>query len=488
MERSLWLDPAMLALNLVDKSALELLGPLDWNQAAPAGFLLLSKWHGALFDYGEFSLTFLPWLFSVLALAGFLRLSVDVVELSWAPVAFVPFATSSTAVYYAGEFKQYSADLFVSVGLLLLTVRALGGRPARPWIIGWTVFSIAGLWLSHIAILVAAGTGVALLWQSWRQRAHVRDTVAGNLLVALHFVVLYWFQMRPAAGTDLFRYHGGAFARWKPSAGTLEWWADLATGYTQYPLGFEGSVWLPLLAMALGLSALARAETRTPASILLLPLLALFLASAAGRYPMTAGSHEVHSRFLLFTLPISLLLMGLGVRAATVRLARWLPVSHQRSGTAAAALGLAAALVLAQPSIRRIAAWPDFLQQEMRPLVAELRQERTADEVVYVYFAAVPAFRFYTRDQAIPFVAGEQNVSAADDMRKKLTAAEDRSRIFVVVAHDYSGVETQIIDLLRRHRYDVDRKAFPGAVLLAAEAPGNPKPATPRAADFVTEP
>jgi hypothetical protein len=42
MDRSLWLDPAMLALNVVDKSYRELLGPLDLNQIAPFGFLLVS--------------------------------------------------------------------------------------------------------------------------------------------------------------------------------------------------------------------------------------------------------------------------------------------------------------------------------------------------------------------------------------------------------------------------------------------------------------
>src|SRR4051812_4588535 len=42
-DRCLWIDESMLALNLLARSPAQLLEPLDWNQGAPVGFLMVAK-------------------------------------------------------------------------------------------------------------------------------------------------------------------------------------------------------------------------------------------------------------------------------------------------------------------------------------------------------------------------------------------------------------------------------------------------------------
>src|SRR4051794_12995091 len=65
--RSLWHDEAALAVNIVQRSFAELLEPLDFNQGAPIGFLMVQKALGATFGYEARVLRFVPFLCAVLS-------------------------------------------------------------------------------------------------------------------------------------------------------------------------------------------------------------------------------------------------------------------------------------------------------------------------------------------------------------------------------------------------------------------------------------
>ena len=57
--RSLWIDEARLALNIVNKSTIELLKPLEMNQVAPVGFLVTEKLFCSLFGYKDWVFVYL---------------------------------------------------------------------------------------------------------------------------------------------------------------------------------------------------------------------------------------------------------------------------------------------------------------------------------------------------------------------------------------------------------------------------------------------
>src|SRR5438067_8951608 len=70
-DRSLWLDELYLALNITSRSLPQLLQPLDHNQGAPVGFLMLQKLSTQVFGNSEYSFRLLPLLSGILSLLLF---------------------------------------------------------------------------------------------------------------------------------------------------------------------------------------------------------------------------------------------------------------------------------------------------------------------------------------------------------------------------------------------------------------------------------
>ncbi|MDX2435596.1 MAG: hypothetical protein QNL88_00985, partial [Acidobacteriota bacterium] len=307
--RSLWLDPAMLALNVVEKDVIGLLGRLDMNQAAPPGFLLVSKAMGSMFGYSEYSLYLAPCLFGVAAFLLFMRLSVAVLGPLRAPLAYLPMATCSTAIFYCGEFRPQSADLFSTVVVLLAAQAVLTTRWELPSIAVYVIVSLIAVWFSYAVVFVVAGSGFALVLISvfsGQPRSARRMTVA-FAIVMLHFLLLYLLHIRPSIGSDLYSANSAAFAPVVPTAsGQVWWWILAVSGYFRYPLGFDGFILVPLVGLITGIVvSLWSKKTALIATVIGMPMIALFVASGLGLYPITTGMHDVRARIVMFTVPIT---------------------------------------------------------------------------------------------------------------------------------------------------------------------------------------
>src|ERR1700686_4446208 len=98
--RSLWLDEAKLALNIVNRSFVQLFKPLDYGQGAPIGFLMLERSALHLFGSGEYALRLFPFLSGMISLLLFYQLAKQSVP-SAAPIAMGLFATSAPLIYYS---------------------------------------------------------------------------------------------------------------------------------------------------------------------------------------------------------------------------------------------------------------------------------------------------------------------------------------------------------------------------------------------------
>lgn len=159
--KSYWQDETSLALNILDRSPLELLGPLDHFQAAPPLFLLAVKGLTMMLSAPEFSLRLFPLISYLVSLVFLYRLArllfSDKPTLIY---IFSAFVFCVPVIYYSSELKQYMSDVMVTLILLYLTIY----RP-RQTTRKYVYLAVAGMiavFLSNIAPIILLTSGLWL--------------------------------------------------------------------------------------------------------------------------------------------------------------------------------------------------------------------------------------------------------------------------------------------------------------------------------------
>jgi hypothetical protein len=345
--RSLWLDEALLSLNVLDRSAARLVDTLDFDQLAPIGFVEGEKLVTHLFGASELSLRLLPLAFGLIALPVFALLAWRVAGAGGAAIASCVLACAPGAVYYASEVKQYSSDLAVAVVLLALGIALLdpGMTPRRRAVVA--VIGAVAIPFSTSSVFIAGGV-IATLAGRYLLR---RDRAS---LVAL-YPVLAWTAGALAFVLFTVARSGHLQAALAPpstGAGEARSFSSYSSSHLRVVRQLASAIWRsagypdsaperylhwPLVALALiGAIALAR---RRPAvsSMLVLPFAAVGLASALHRYP-------IFDRTVLFLVPSAILLFAEGAVVVASALRGGAP-------RRAAFVGVAAAVVVS-PLVR----------------------------------------------------------------------------------------------------------------------------------------
>jgi hypothetical protein len=385
--RSLWFDESLLAINVLDRSPAGLLEGLDFAQGAPLGFLVFVKLSASALGPAEWALRLVPLLAGLAALPLFYVVARRLLPPMGALVGLVLFASADGLIYYSSEFKQYSLDVAVAVGLLALLVTI---APAESWrrMLAFSACGAVGLWLSHPAVFVLGGIflglGVeALLDRRWDvlKRLAIVSTL---WLASFGVFVLFAYRGLSAlgsqlAGSDVFvrPFDGGLGLGWAQSlfgayAALLALPAEkslLANGTRGLfaALVVVGAVWLvrkkPAAALALGL-----------------PIVLMVMASQLGRYP-------VFARTALFTLPALVIFFAAGVTA----IARLLP---PKPGLVAATVISSVVLLSPLTTAAQHVADPRT-RQEIEPMLAVLASRWEPGDALYLHWGAQPAFRYY---------------------------------------------------------------------------------------------
>src|SRR2546425_11946082 len=75
VNRSFWLDESFLSINVIEKPFTKLFGPLQFNQAAPPGFLLVERLATDVFGRSEYVFRAFPLACGLVSIFLFVRLA-----------------------------------------------------------------------------------------------------------------------------------------------------------------------------------------------------------------------------------------------------------------------------------------------------------------------------------------------------------------------------------------------------------------------------
>ena len=169
-DKPLWWPEAALALNILRRSGWALLGPYDFHQAAPIGFVLITKAGTLLFGDSERVLRLPAFLFGLASLPLFYMAARAYVSQAAALLALAFFALSPSAIYWASTCKQYSSDLTFAIAALMLGSWLVRNPLTPRRAVAAALFGVVGMFFSFPLVFLLSGLAAGLAHDDMARR------------------------------------------------------------------------------------------------------------------------------------------------------------------------------------------------------------------------------------------------------------------------------------------------------------------------------
>lgn len=440
--RSLFVDEANIALNVLGRDFAGLAQPLDYFQAAPFGWLLLIKLATIVLGSSEQALRFVPLVAGVAALALFYPLSRRYLTPVGSLIGCVLLATTDPAIQWSVMVKPYSMDLLVAVAILLIATRTDWHDLSYSNVVYVAALGGLAIWFSYTAVFVLAAVG---LYALLRLRAPRRP----RQLIALAIVGAVWLLSFAGmfAGTlqDIMQvdylqdFWNPDFAPLPaPNLQAIDALFETFNSVFKDPVGVPAESGGSVLYL-LGLVALL---IRLPQEVVLLagPILIAYFVSTARLYPFS-------DRLLLFSVPSFHLLIASGVEriSAGVRRLGWLPV--------VALIGL---LLYSPVRLGVSRGVHPRGYEEIRPVTEYVLEKFRPTDGLYIYYGAATPWQYYLGRYAATDIQYDLGTMARDNpgtYLEEVSSYQGRERVWFVFTHIYEGAAgNEELLILRRLR------------------------------------
>jgi hypothetical protein len=383
--RSITLDESFVSLNVARHSARGLLGQLDWNSAAPVGFLELDKLLTSTLGVSEYVLRAPAFVAALASVLMFARLAQRVASSPTSVLAAVVFAVLAFPLSYAAIAKPYAFDVLAATALWLATVNVLAQPGKITWIISLGVVGVLAPVFSYASVFNVAATSAVLLGMSF-ERAVSRD-----VRIRFRALVGVWAVLFVLA----YLWHHSSFAQLQGSFGSGQLSSEQSfrdvLGAIRIVLGVStegthvGGIVAGIAAAAAafflvyGGVALAQRAWQI-AALVVLPGVFAAIGSAAALYPVVP-------RTMLFLVPGLALALATGVVAFST--------GRHRTVRRVIAVGLLLTITVSELSAVAGVFRPAYPDAGMKPVLTKLASEKERDTTTYFGYAAQYPLAFY---------------------------------------------------------------------------------------------
>lgn len=394
VNRSLYHDEALLARNINDLSFSELTGVLEFNQAAPFGFLWLTKSVVNVFGDPEYSFRVIPLLAGIASIFLFYKILKYFFKPPFLLIALAFFVFNNQMIFYSISFKQYGIDVFVGLLICLGFLRCLpsvshplnGGLSDRP---GALFFGISGAILvcfSQPSIFFLASAGLVLAFKYLKNRdwKNFQKLSFAGILWLLSFGIYFFIFLRPNLANDFLQnYHTQYYMPltfWE--AESWAWYFENFVGIFENP----GDIHFNILGAIFGFIGIIFGIWKKDEKyiFLLLPILFAFGASAFGKY-------SVIPRLMLFAAPALIIFWVKGIEIFYQKLNEFLPKYSMQI-----VLILSGILMLQSflNSAIHQTAKPKRIEN-IKALLSHVESEKQPDDILYLYYHSEAQFGYY---------------------------------------------------------------------------------------------
>lgn len=402
--RCLWLDEAMLALNILERDYSEFFRPETYGtklngiiavQVVAPLFMSFQKSIVWIVGNSEMTLRFFPFLCGVLSLILFHQYTGYYLKTRGRLIALFLFAISNKLIYYSSELKQYSVDVFFVLLILCVTLKILRDRSFL-LVSVLTILGAVSIWISHAVLIVLPVTGLVLLFSSLRKKGRIRviAVLCMDIVWCLSMAMLYFVALRGGVhSSDMLCWHHELFI--PITAGIRacgHWLIDRYLHVLINPLAWSrpGALYLAFWPTMLLLIGCVRLRKGLKGFLLWGPIVVALILSAMKKYPFGG-------RMILFLVPIFVVYAAAGMES----LLQMVSVKSPRIRIIMSTIIIVPLLIypVAYSAYRFIIPYD---RENVREALNMIRSRWSAGDCMFVSSRAWPAYLYYGRGRWSP--------------------------------------------------------------------------------------